>query len=96
MSDIVLLDGGMGQELVRRSAQPAHPQWSAWVMLHEPEIVQAVHEDYLRAGAQAGEGCGERSPCVGSRRAGRAGRVAADEVEDGSGAVCPLGALRGG
>lgn len=48
---VVLLDGGMGQELIRRSARPTHPQWSAHVMLHEPEIVQAVHEDYLRAGA---------------------------------------------
>lgn len=50
--EIVLLDGGMGQELVRRSSQPAHPQWSAWVMMHEPEIVQALHEDYLRAGSR--------------------------------------------
>ena len=50
--DIVLLDGGMGQELVRRSKNPAHPQWSAYVMMEEPEIVQAVHEEYLRAGAK--------------------------------------------
>ena len=50
--NVVLLDGGMGQELVRRSSQPAHPQWSAFVMMHEPQIVQAVHEDYLRAGAR--------------------------------------------
>ncbi len=49
---VVLLDGGMGQELVHRSSQPAHPQWSAHVMMHEPEIVQAVHEEYLRAGAR--------------------------------------------
>jgi S-methylmethionine-dependent homocysteine/selenocysteine methylase len=42
----------MGQELVRRSAQPAHPMWSAHVMIDEPEIVQAVHADYLRAGAR--------------------------------------------
>lgn len=49
--DIILLDGGMGQELVRRSKDPAHPQWSAHVMRSEPEIVQEVHEEYLRAGA---------------------------------------------
>lgn len=48
---VTLLDGGMGQELVRRSSDPAHPQWGAWVMMNEPEIVQALHEDYLRAGA---------------------------------------------
>ncbi len=52
MSQITLLDGGMGQELVRRSTQPAHPMWSAHVMINEPEIVQAVHADYLRAGAR--------------------------------------------
>jgi homocysteine S-methyltransferase len=52
MSDIILLDGGMGQELLRRSAQPPHPLWSAKVLLDEPEIVQAVHEDYIRGGAR--------------------------------------------
>ncbi|MEM7212557.1 MAG: homocysteine S-methyltransferase family protein [Pseudomonadota bacterium] len=53
MTDIVLLDGGMGQELTRRSKNPAHPQWGAWVMMNEPEIVQCLHEDYIRAGAKA-------------------------------------------
>lgn len=53
MTDIVLLDGGMGQELTRRSKNPAHPQWGAWVMMNEPEIVQELHEDYIRAGAKA-------------------------------------------
>ncbi|MEM0989474.1 MAG: homocysteine S-methyltransferase family protein [Pseudomonadota bacterium] len=50
--DIVLLDGGMGQELIRLSSNPAHPQWSAYVMMHEPHIVQQVHAEYLRAGAR--------------------------------------------
>lgn len=53
MADIVLLDGGMGQELTRRSKDPAHPQWGAWVMMNEPEIVQALHEEYIQAGARA-------------------------------------------
>ena len=52
MTEIILLDGGMGQELVRRSSDPAHPQWGAWVMMQEPGIVQGLHEDYLRAGAR--------------------------------------------
>ncbi|MEM7057427.1 MAG: homocysteine S-methyltransferase family protein [Pseudomonadota bacterium] len=51
MTDIILLDGGMGQELVRRSKDPATPQWSLYVMKHEPELVQELHEEYLRAGA---------------------------------------------
>jgi S-methylmethionine-dependent homocysteine/selenocysteine methylase len=49
---VTLLDGGMGQELVRRSTQPAHPMWGAHVMINEPGIVQAAHADYLRAGAR--------------------------------------------
>ena len=49
--EVVLLDGGMGQELTRRSTRPVHVSWGAHVMDHEPEIVQGLHEDYLRAGA---------------------------------------------
>ncbi|MEX0346516.1 MAG: homocysteine S-methyltransferase family protein [Rhizobiaceae bacterium] len=48
---MVLLDGGMGQELIARSVNPAHPLWSAKVMMDEPEIVCEIHQDYLRAGA---------------------------------------------
>ena len=67
--DITLLDGGMGQELVRRSSQPAHPQWGAWVMMNEPEIVQALHEEYLRAGARAEVG-GHTVHAVGNEAVG--------------------------
>lgn len=52
MSAIVLKDGGAGQELIHRSSLPPHPLWSAKVMLDEPELVQAVHEDFMRAGAR--------------------------------------------
>jgi homocysteine S-methyltransferase len=52
MSDIVLLDGGMGQELIHRSQQPPSPLWSAKVMMDEPELVRAVHEEYIAAGAK--------------------------------------------
>ncbi len=50
--EITLMDGGMGQELVNRSAQPPHPDWGDKVMRHEPHLVQALHQDYLRAGAR--------------------------------------------
>ena len=39
MKKIVLLDGGMGQELIAKSKQKPHPMWSAKVLLDEPEIV---------------------------------------------------------
>jgi len=49
---IVLLDGGMGQELRRRSSRPASPLWSAQVMLDEPDLVTAAHRDFIEAGAR--------------------------------------------
>ncbi|WFM70419.1 homocysteine S-methyltransferase family protein [Halomonas sp. CKK8] len=49
---IVLLDGGMGQELRRRSDRPATPLWSAQVMLDEPQLVTDVHRDFIDAGAR--------------------------------------------
>jgi homocysteine S-methyltransferase len=52
MKTITLLDGGLGQEVYRRSNRPAHPLWSIQVMLDDPGLVQAVHEDFIRAGAR--------------------------------------------
>ena len=49
---IVLLDGGVGQELHRRSTRPASPLWSVQVMMDEPELVEAVHLDFIAAGAR--------------------------------------------
>lgn len=51
MSEIVLLDGGMGQELMARTSRPLSPLWSAEVLREEPEIVLAVHRDFIQAGA---------------------------------------------
>ncbi len=52
MTQIILKDGGTGQELLRRSAMPPHPLWSAKVMMEEADVVQGVHEDFIRAGAR--------------------------------------------
>ncbi|NBB88567.1 MAG: homocysteine S-methyltransferase [Bacteroidetes bacterium] len=52
MRKIQLLDGGLGQEIFRRSGKPAHPLWSTKVMMDQPEIVKEVHQDFLRAGAR--------------------------------------------
>lgn len=51
MSDIALLDGGMGQELVTRSGDRPTPLWSTRVMVDRPGLVHAVHADYFAAGA---------------------------------------------
>ena len=47
---VILLDGGMGQELINRKASGQGVLWSARALLDYPEIVVAVHEDYIRAG----------------------------------------------
>lgn len=51
MNDVTLLDGSMGQELIRRSGQPASPLWSTQVMIDRPGLVGEVHRDYADAGA---------------------------------------------
>lgn len=51
MEEIVLLDGGMGQELIARSGDRPTPLWATQVMLDHPGLVQAVHADYFAAGA---------------------------------------------
>ena len=51
MTDITLLDGGMGQELVARSGEKPTQLWATQVMMDHPGIVRSVHEDYFAAGA---------------------------------------------
>ena len=48
---LIILDGGMGQELINRNASAQGVLWSARALFDHPETVQAVHEDYIRAGA---------------------------------------------
>lgn len=48
---LILLDGGMGQELINRKASGQGALWSARALFDNPAAVQKVHEDYIRAGA---------------------------------------------
>lgn len=53
MKQIILLDGGLGQEINNRSSQlQSHPLWSVNVMHAEPEIVVDVHKAFIEAGAK--------------------------------------------
>ncbi|WP_293268877.1 homocysteine S-methyltransferase family protein [Neptunomonas sp.] len=52
MNHITLLDGGMGQELLRRSSRATTPLWSADIMLHEPTLVRDLHLDFIESGAR--------------------------------------------
>lgn len=46
-----VLDGGLATELERRGADLRDPLWSAKLLLDDPDLIRAVHLDYLRAGA---------------------------------------------
>ena len=49
--ELTILDGGMGGELIRRGF-PSGGLWSAKALVEKPEVVRAVHEDYVKAGAR--------------------------------------------
>jgi S-methylmethionine-dependent homocysteine/selenocysteine methylase len=51
MSDITLLDGSIGQELIHRSGEVPDNLWSTRVMFNHPGMVAEVHRDYFDAGA---------------------------------------------
>ena len=46
-----ILDGGMGQELVKRAKHKLTPLWSADVLRDHPDLVVNVHRDFIQAGA---------------------------------------------
>ena len=48
---ITILDGGMGQELMARTSAEPTFLWSTQVLLDEPDLVRAVHDDFFAAGA---------------------------------------------
>ena len=49
--DVILIDGGTGTELERRGAPMDHYAWSAAANLTHPDLIQTIHEEYIRAGA---------------------------------------------
>ena len=50
--EILIMDGGMGSEILQRGCATTLPLWSAEALLHQPQLVQQIHEDYLHAGAE--------------------------------------------
>ncbi|HEX5692919.1 MAG TPA: homocysteine S-methyltransferase family protein, partial [Roseiflexaceae bacterium] len=48
---VIMLDGATGTELQRRGVPMHGFAWSAAALDTHPDIVRAVHEDYIRAGA---------------------------------------------
>jgi len=49
--ELIVMDGALGTELERRGVKTPLPLWSAQALLDAPDTVRAIHEDYVRAGA---------------------------------------------
>ncbi len=49
---VVLLDGAVGTELDRRGFSTQRPGWSAAAIREAPELLLAIHREYVAAGAQ--------------------------------------------
>jgi len=49
---VLILDGGMGRELLRRGAPFRQPEWSALALTEAPDVVRDAHLDFIRAGAE--------------------------------------------
>ena len=47
----LLLDGPTGTELQRREFEIHLPLWSARALIEAPEVVEAIHTEYIKAGA---------------------------------------------
>jgi len=53
VSEVMILDGATGTELDRRGVDISLPLWSARALITAPDVLAAVHRDYLDAGADA-------------------------------------------
>src|SRR5512138_1668484 len=47
----VVIDGALATELERRGCNLKDTLWSAKILLEQPEMIQQVHLDYFKAGA---------------------------------------------
>lgn len=98
--EVVVIDGGTGTALQARGVPMDEATWCGRANLDNPEAVQAVHEDYIRAGADvviantfatnraalAPAGLGDRVAEV-NRRAVEAARRARDAAATGPVAI---------
>ena len=50
--ELVIIDGGMGSQLQAEGVPMDEVAWSARANLDQPDVVQRVHEEFIRAGAE--------------------------------------------
>jgi len=103
MKNPLILDGGMGRELMRSGAPFRQPEWSALALIEGPEYVRRAHDAFIAAGADAittnsyavvpfhiGE---ERFREHGRMLADRAGRIAREAADASARKVTVAGSL---
>jgi len=73
--EMIVLDGALGTELERRHVPTPLPLWSAQALLDSPDTVRAIHEDYVRAGADVITADTFRATPRALAKAGRAGEA---------------------
>ena len=49
---MIILDGSMGNELLKRANKPSSGLWSAQFLIDSPNLVKEVHQAYVDVGAQ--------------------------------------------
>ena len=49
---MIILDGSMGNELLKRTNKPSSGLWSAQFLIDSPNLVKEVHQAYVDVGAQ--------------------------------------------
>jgi homocysteine S-methyltransferase len=69
---VLVLDGGLATELESRGAQLTGGLWSARALIEAPEEIEAVHRDYLAAGADVITTASYQATFPGFARAGLA------------------------
>lgn len=84
-TELLILDGPVGTELLRRGVPTPLPVWSAGAIEGAPDVLGAIHADYAAAGAQihTTNTFRARSRTLGSawaRAAGRAVQIARDAI----------------
>jgi homocysteine S-methyltransferase len=67
---LVIIDGALATELERRGADLGDALWSARLLVDAPELIRAVHLDYLRAGANVLITASYQASVAGFRRRG--------------------------
>ena len=49
--ELVIIDGATGSELEARGVPMVQKGWSVLAQLEYPDVLRALHEDYIRSGA---------------------------------------------